>query len=358
MSARALLLISLDGQADLRHHDKSRLATKTPQSRDMSSSINPRLAREALLQGRSCKERFLIGIKSIFERRKKKQDGERSKRDLGLDSWDGFAWAERRQVDGQRAEKVWDSARKEWVVVPNLGLERSVSPCDMRRTVSEEDEETEIGRVEVEDSYDSFYAAPTSVGSPVETDYTRSISEQIDDIDATIRQSMIAASQSNATFGPETRKDSDPSIRPDLKATEDIVKSFQTNDSKTEDTAKLSRPSLTATKKHISLRRTAIWNAACISGRKGLDFWRLGSQRSQEAGSESDDGEEPLVVSSESKTASLPANPRKSDLDGLAKLIGSIDSERVNTVRHIWHKDTHEWTVERNAGTQTDEESV
>jgi len=52
----------------------------------------------------------------------------------------------------------------------------------------------------------------------------------------------------------------------------------------------------------------------------------------------------------ERKDTNLPANPSKSDLDGLAKLIESIDNERVNTVRHIWHEETHEWIHERTAG--------
>lgn len=315
----------------------------------MTSSIDPRLAREALLQVRSRKDRLIAGIKSMFEQRKIKRQGKKYRRDLGLDSWDGFAWAEQMQDDGQRVKREWDSAKKEWVVVPNLGSERSVSPCDMRQRVIEEEKDTRVGRGGEEDSFhDSFYAAPTSVGSPVEIDAgIRSISEPAVD-DVTIRPSMLAAGQSDGRLGPEERRDSDATIRPDVTAVDDSINLVQPIVQTTGNNAKLGRPSLTATKKHVSLRRAAIWNAAC---RKGLDFWKFGSQDSPEAGNEPNDAEEPLLTTSKSKNSSLPAKPSKSDLDGLSKLINSIDAERVNSVRHIWHEDTHTWSHERTAGT-------
>jgi hypothetical protein len=343
----------LSGQAELhRRNNHLQHATTASSSRDMTSPIDPRLVKEALLRGRGRKECFPTCIKSIFERRKKNKEGERNRRDLGLDSWDGFAWAKQRQEDGQRVKRERDAARKEWVVVPNLGLERSVSPCDMTLRVTEEDEDTEVGSGGEEASiHDSFYAAPKGIGSPTETGYAKgSISERVDDV--TIRPSMLVAVKTDRT---EQRKDSDVTIRPEVGATTDnIAKPIQTSILATEDSVKPTRPSLAATRKHISLRRAAICNAARISGRKGLDFWKFGSQRSQEAGSESNNGEELLLLSSKSEGTSLPANPSKSDLDGLAKLIGSIDAERVNSVRHIWHEDAHSWTHERTQGTQTD----
>ena len=353
ISGGATFLFVLAGQAELhRRNNHPQHATTVSSSRDMAYPIDPLLAKEALRRGRGRKECFLICIKSIFERRKKNKEGERNRRDLGLDSWDGFAWAKQRQEDGQRVKRERDAAKKEWVVVPNLGLERSVSPCDMTQRVTEEDEDTEVGSGGEEASiHDSFYAAPKSIGSPAGTGYARrSISERVENV--TIRPSMLAAVKTDRT---EQRKDSDVTTRPEVGATNDnIAKSIQTSILVTEDSVKSTRPSLAATGKHVSLRRAAICNAARISGRKGLDFWRFGSQRSQEAGSESSNGEELLLSSSKSDSAIQPANPSKSDLDGLAKLIGSIDAERVNSVRHIWHEDTHSWTHERNQGTQTD----
>lgn len=321
MNAGALFLIALAGQAKLHHRNSHpQQATTTSLSRDMTPQINPRLAKQTLLQGRDHKEHFLTGIKSIFERRRRKKEGERNRRDLGLDSWDRIALAEQRQDDGQRAKREWDSAKKEWVVVPDLSLERSISLCDMRQRVTEEDEDTEVDRVGEEASiHNSFYAAPTSVGSPAEIDHARgSISERADD-DVTIRPSMLAVGQSGETLNPEQR--------PDITA-DDAAKPIQTSLPAIDNIAKPSRPSLVATKKHISLRRAAIWNAARISGKKGFDFWKFGSQRSFEARCGPNDGEEPLLASSKSKNKALPTNPSKSDLDGLSKLIGSIDAEK------------------------------
>lgn len=316
-------------------------------------SVDPRLAEEASHQRRSRKERFLTGLKSLIGCRQKKE-GDRSRRDLGLDSWDGFAWAGQRQGDCRRVKRVWDSAKKEWVVVPNLGRERSVSPCDMRTGVTEEEEDIRAaGNGEEGSIHDSFYAAHTSVESPAEIDYLRgSTSVLSDDTDATIRPSMMAAGHREETLPPEMRHDSDATIRPYDLATEGLAELTRSSVPATDENLKSTRPSLLANKRE-SLRRLAIWNSARISGRKdwkGLDFWKFGSRRSQTAGSESKDGEELLLGSSGGKVTNLPANPSKSDLDGLAKLIGSIDSERMNTVRHIWHEDTHEWTHERTAG--------
>ena len=324
-------------------------------SRDMSStpSIDPRLAGQASHQYRNRKERFLAGIKSLIERKKKGKEGERRRRDLGLDSWDGFAWAEQRQEDSQRVKRVWDSAKKEWIVVPNLGLERSVSPCDMRRGVTEQEEDIRAaGNGEEESIHDSFYGARMTVGSPAEIEYARrSILERSGDTDATIRPSMVAAGHSEDTLHPEMMNDSDATISSYVTATDGSAAPIPSSVPATDESSKATRTSLLANKR-ISLRRAAIWNSIRISGKKdwkGLDFWKFGSRCSQQAQSETNDGE-PLLKSLRGKVANLPTNPSKSDLDGLAKLIGSIDSERESTVRHIWHKETHEWTHERTAG--------
>jgi hypothetical protein len=354
MSAGAFLVICLTHSDILRRNNHPQRAPVTSQSRGMCSapSVDPRLAEQASHQCRSCKERFLIGLKSIIERRQKKKEGKRRSRDLGLDSWDGFAWAEQRQDDGQEEKRVWDHAKKEWVVVPNLGLERSVSPYDMRTGVKEDI--STAGNGEDESMNDSFYVARTTIGSPAETSHARiSISARSDDTDATIRPSMMAVGYSDEMLRQEQTNDSEATIRPYDTGTEYHAELTRSSVPATDESPKATRLSLQATRKHISLRRAAIWNAARISGRKdwkGLDFWKFGGRRSEEAQSESNEGEEPLLGSSRKKVTNLQANPSKSNLDGLAKLIGTIDSERVNTVRHIWHEETHEWTHERTAG--------
>lgn len=342
MSAGLLLVIYLAQLNIQRRNNQPRHAPAISQSRDMSStlSVDPRLAEHASQQCRNRKERFLTSIKSVLKRKKNRKEGEKWGADLGLDSWDGFAWAEQRQ-DGQRVKRVWDYTKKEWVVVPNLGLERSVSPCDMRREVTEEEEEHE---------HDSFYAARTTVGSPAEIDDARrSTSERSDDTDATIRPSMLTAVHSDDTLCPEQTNDSDAIIRLSVTATEENATARCPNVLATDESSKATRLSPLANKR-ISLRRAAIWNSARLSGRKGLDFWKFGSRRSHKSRSVSNVEEEPLLGSLKGTVTNLPANPSRSDLDGLAKLLGSIDSERANSVRHIWHEEMHEWTHVRTAG--------
>jgi hypothetical protein len=203
-----------------------------------------------------------------------------------------------------------------------------------------------------EEEHDSPYVARMTVGSPDEVDYARRlISERTDDTDATIRPSMMATGHTEETLRPEQTNDSDTTIRPYAIATDDSARTICTGVPETDENAETSDPNVPA-KKHGSSRRAAICNATRISDRKhwkGLDLWKFRGRRSPEARSDSNDREEPLLASPR-KATGLPANPSKSDLDGLAKLIGSIDSERVNTVRHIWHEETHEWTHERTAG--------
>jgi hypothetical protein len=184
-------------------------------------------------------------------------------------------------------------------------------------------------------------------------DYARgSIPMRSDDTEATIRSSILAAGHNKEILRLEQTNDSDVTIRPQDIATQDLAEFTQSSVPAIDENVKPSRPNLLANKRR-SLRRAAIWNSARTSGRKdwkGLDFWKLGSRRSGTDGSGSSDGEELLLASPGRKVTNLPAHPSKSDLDGLAKLIVSIDNERVTTIRHIWHEETHEWTHEKTTG--------
>jgi hypothetical protein len=159
----------------------------------------------------------------------------------------------------------------------------------MRRGFKEEYEDTGVGRSMEEDSiHDSFYAAPTSGGSLIEIeDGTTSICDHTND-DLLVRPNILAEYKSDERLILDQKKNSNATIRQDV-ASDDSARSIQTNVLTTNSIAELSRPSLAATKKHISLRRAAIWNAA---RKNGLDFWKFGSQRSPEAGSESTNAEE------------------------------------------------------------------
>jgi hypothetical protein len=91
-------------------------------------------------------------------------------------------------------KRVWDY--KEWIVVPNIGLNRSVSPCDMTREVAEEDEVEDIKAAKNREGmaiHDLFYMGHTTVGSPAEIDHAReSIPLWSDGTDATIHPNMFS----------------------------------------------------------------------------------------------------------------------------------------------------------------------
>lgn len=50
--------------------------------------------------------------------------------DIGLESWQGFKWVKERGED-MSTKRIWHEKSRKWIVVPNPGIERSVSPRDV-----------------------------------------------------------------------------------------------------------------------------------------------------------------------------------------------------------------------------------
>jgi hypothetical protein len=129
--------------------------------RDISMNLSiytSRLRSESHILNR--RERFLKAITyplaKRLERRRAAYEAEsrEQRRELGLDSWDGFAWAEERQEDGLRIKRVWDGESEEWIVARNSGEWRSFSPCDTDERDVEGDEEEKHNEEEAGEAED------------------------------------------------------------------------------------------------------------------------------------------------------------------------------------------------------------
>lgn len=147
---------------------------------------------------RSRRVRFLTAISSILSKRREKkiraaeeEEGERQGRNLGINSWDGFAWAEQRQGDGLRVKRVWDEVAREWIVVLNMGRERSISPCAGPIKWANDDHKY-VGDVEEQVKQDSCFAGLRASDSSNEVGSTRrSDSDQADESGETVCQRLV-----------------------------------------------------------------------------------------------------------------------------------------------------------------------